>query len=356
MQGAREKVALFGRFRLMPKPEVARRLEAANARAMADLTRQTTLLVVGAGSANLVPGGQLARRLRDARLRGVPVLGEARLLAQLEGAGEPPAGVPLARAPAVSEGLRDLLNAFDLIAVTGEHVGFEDSDTLQNAANLEREGVETLEILRALRRRKAGPRGRHQLSTDARGRPVLAWEDGVTSLSGQALLPLDESADLDDLFEAALKAEATGDLATAARAYETCTRMDRRDPIAPYNLGNVQAAAGDGTAAALSYRRALARDPGFAEAHFNLAGLLEAAGDVDGAVNHLRLAVDSDGGFAEPVYNLAQIALAAKDWSGAERHFARYLVMAPVGGLAENARRALNYARLEARAPGAGGL
>lgn len=327
----------------MSRGEIARLLDAKDTRAQNDLTRQTTLLAVGSGSRNLIPGGQLTRRLTEARKVGLPVVGEARLLAQLRGETGAPASVPRVRAAQVSNELSDLLNAFDLIALEGDHVRFDDADMLRNAAKLESDGLELAEIIRALESRRAAPKGRHRLSTDAQGRPVLLWEDGVTTLSGQGVLPLDEGDSLDDLFEAGLVAEAEGDLEAAARAYSSCVQIDRRDPIAAFNLGNVQVALGDDTAARLSYLTAIARDPRFAEAHFNLAGVLERQGEVVDARRHLVQAIEADGKFADPVYNLAQLALAADDRATAEAEYRRFLTMAPDNPLAQNAKRALNY-------------
>ena len=92
------------------------------------------------------------------------------------------------------------------------------------------------------------------------------------------MLPLDEDhASLDDLFEAAALAEASGELDEAARLYDLCARADRSDAIAPYNLANIRLAQGARDEAALAYQRALARDPRFVEARYNLAQALEAA-------------------------------------------------------------------------------
>ncbi len=143
------------------------------------------------------------------------------------------------------------------------------------------------------------------------GRAVLEWEDGITTLSGQFMLPLDEGDSVETLVEEALDAEASGNLATALRRFETCARADRRDPVVPFNLGDVQTTLGDMRAARLSYERAIDRDPRFAEAHFNLAGVLERLGDFDNAMRHLRLAVAADEEFLEALFKLAQLERAA---------------------------------------------
>ena len=60
-----------------------------------------------------------------------------------------------------------------------------------------------------------------------------------------------------------------------------------RDPIAPYNLGNIRLAQGAHDQAILAYQQALARDAGFVEARYNLAQALEAAGKPDAAAGEL---------------------------------------------------------------------
>lgn len=342
MLGGREKVTLFGRFRLSRRDEIERLLADRNAQSMRDLTRQTTLLVIGSGTAHLIGGGRLSRRLAQARTRGVAIMGEARLLSILAGDPEPEATLPLAqvtRGP--SADIADLLTAFDLVSCTADHVRFEDADTLRSAAALEQAGMDAVGIVDSLRQRKTAPKGRHRLVIDTSGRAVLEWEDGTTTLSGQFMLPLDEGDTLDTLFEEGLDAEASGNIAIAVRLFETCTRADRRDPVAPFNLGNVQNALGDVQTARLSYERAIDRDPHFAEAHFNLAGVLEQLGDFLGAMRHLRIAIAVDEAFVEPLFNLAQLERVAGNFREAEDLFRRYLALAGPSPLAEKAEKAL---------------
>lgn len=345
MLGGREKVTLFGRFRLAKRDEIERLLADRGAQSVRDLTRQTTLLVIGSGATNLIVGGRLSRRLAEARARDISVVGEARLLSILAG-DSPEVTLPLAQVTrGLSTDTADLLVAFDLIVCAEGHVRFEDADALRSAAELEQAGMDPAAIVDSLRQRRAAPKGRHRLVTDAAGRAVLEWEDGTTTLSGQFMLPLDEGDSVETLFEEALDAEASGDLATALRLFETCARADRRDPVAPFNLGNVQTSLGDMRAARLSYQRAIDRDPRFAEAHFNLAGVLERLGDFDNAMRHLRLAVAADEEFLEPLFNLAQLERAAGNLRVAEDLFRRYLHHAGTSPLAEKAEKALRLIR-----------
>lgn len=341
MLGAQEKVTLFGRFRTAARPEIERLLAERGAQTVRDLTRQTTLLVVGAGSVNLISSGTLAARLAEARARGVAVTGEARFLAMFAGDAPPAPTLPVGQVAEVDPMLLDILNAFDLIALSDGKVRFEDADTLRNAAALAASGVEDAKIVQSLTLRRTAPRGRHRLGLNAAGETVLEWEDGTTTLSGQFMLPLEDGDSVDAIFEDALQAEMTGDLDTAIRLYETCARADRKDPIAPYNLGNALTAKGDLRGAKLAFERALTRDPRFAEAHFNLAGGLERLDDVDGAVRHLRAAIAADDDFLDPLFNLAQLERNAGRLSSAADLYRRYLFKAGRTPLAEKARQAL---------------
>lgn len=327
MLGAPRTITLFGRFRLLPREDIARLLSASGARQNKDLTRRTDLLAVGSGALNLVPGGSLGRRLSAATERGVPVVGEARLLADLREEPRPEATLDPGSVARVSPELLALLNAFDLVEMEGGKVRFQDADTLRTAADLSDQGFEPAAILKTLKDRRNAPRGRHKLAVGADGTPVLEWEDGLTTLTGQGLLPLDEGDDLETLFDAAMEAEAAGLLDEAARLYDTCARSDRKDAIAPFNLGNVQTALGEADAARLSYQRAIARQANFPDAHHNLALALEAAGDTEGAKAHLETALRQDPDYAEALYNLAQLEMAADRLDAARRHFARFVEM-----------------------------
>ncbi|MEO9827206.1 MAG: tetratricopeptide repeat protein [Paracoccaceae bacterium] len=343
MLGAADKVSLFGRFRLQRRDDIARRIWDLGGQTVKDLTRATTLFVVGSGAQNLLPDGRLGRRLSEAKARGVPVIGEARLLSLLDGKEATVASLPIARVAVISDELTDVLNAFDLIHLQDDQVAFADSDTIKNAARLEARDMTPVEILTALRRRTSSPRGRHQLGADAHGQPVLEWEDGITNLSGQGMLRLDDSDTLDGLFEQGLEAELEGDLETAARIYETCALSDKRDPISPYNLGNVRAAQGRLADARIAFERAIARDENFAEAFFNLAGILETEGRSQEASERLRQAIKVDPNYPDPMFNLAQLAMQHEDITQAEDYFRRYLnLVGGEGELAKKARKALH--------------
>ena len=280
-------------------------------RAVKDVTRSTELLAIGSGALNHVPTGALLRRLETADRRGITVFGEARLLDLLGGGQqeEEAATIDPASVAEVGPEMLLLLNAFDLLRLSEGLVRFADAEPLRTSRRLLDDGFEPGQIIAALLKRQAAPKGRHRLSLLADGSPVLIWEDGVTTVTGQGVLPLDEGDDLETLFEDALEAESAGDLDEAARLYDLCARYDRQDPIAPFNLGNVLLRAGDTPGAKLAFTRALARRAAFPEAHFNLAHCLEEQKDLKGAQTHLEAALKHDPGYADAMFNLAQIEL-----------------------------------------------
>lgn len=349
MELAGRVIALYGRF----SPNARERFQAAIAQgggAVArDLTGRTDLLVVGALAGALVDNGALAARLRTARERGVPAMSERGFAAALAGEpAKPSPTAPLSAAladTALSFDDAAVLAAFDLIQLEGELTGFGDRSVLRAAAELMASGRSLGDAVRILARaRDLAPRGRHRIVLTPGGEAALQWDDGVTSLEGQGLLPLDEGhATLEDLFEAAAVAEADGDPGAAARLYDLCARADRSDPIAPYNLGNIRLTQGAYADAALAYQQALARDPKFAEARYNLAQALEAAGKFDAASEELERLVKADPAHADALFNLAQLRMKAGRAEIAKALYERYLELGPPEEWAKTARAAIRY-------------
>lgn len=346
MLGAPKTVALFGRFRLLGRADIARLLVEQGIRAVKDLTRTSDILAIGSGATNLI-AGPLPKRLAEARALGIPVLGEARLLQTLQGREDVPGTLALSSVPGADAGLADMLNAFDLVRISAGRVRFQDADVLRTASQFSADGFEMAQIVSALLERRQAPKGRHRLGLNDTGAPVLIWEDGLTTVTGQGLLPLAEDAGLDERFEDALAAEADGTLSEAARLYELCTKHDKRDPIAPFNLGNVRMRMQDTPGAILAYQIALARQSRFPEAHFNLALCLEEQGKAGTARTHLKAALEVDPGYDAALFNLAQIDLAAGAHKSAAEHFARFASRAKDAHLVNQAKRALRLIEAE---------
>ena len=342
-------VALYGRFSPGVRDRLQRQVLKAGGLVARDLPRRSDVLVIGALAAALVDSGALPARLKTARGHGVPIRGERAFAAELSG-GEPqgaatlPLATALAQTPLTPDDA-DLLAAFDLIAVEDGLTRFADAGAIRAAAELVANGRSRADVVRILARaRDVAPLGRHRIVLTPSGEAALQWEEGLTTLEGQAIMAFDEAhASLDDLFEGAALAEANGALDDAARLYDMCGRADRSDAIAPYNYANIRLAQGAHDDAALAYQRALARDAGFTEARYNLAQALEAAGKPDAASAELNRLLNDDPTHSDAVFNLAQLRMRAGEMGAAKALYERYLALDPPDDWAATARRAIRY-------------
>jgi tetratricopeptide (TPR) repeat protein len=348
-------VALYGRFPPGVRERLRGRITDRGGGVARDLTLRSDYLVVGSLAASLIDSGALASRLHAARARGVPILGERAFAAALDDEPPPAATLPLQTAMAQTALTRDdadVFAAFDLVAIVDDRCRFADAGTLRTAADLVERGRSLADVVRILAHaRDLAPRGRHKIVLTPAGEAALQWEHGLTSLEGQGLLPLDEDhPTLDDLFEQAALAEAEGDLDRAAQLYDQCSRADRSDAIAAYNLGNIRLAQDAHDEAVLAYQRALSRDAQFVEARYNLALTLEALDKMEAAAVELDRVLADDPKHADAVFNLAQLKMKAGDIVGAKALYERYLDLDPPEDWAAMARRAIIYcaARLSA--------
>jgi tetratricopeptide (TPR) repeat protein len=340
-------VALYGRFSPGARERLSHEIARRGGHVLRDLTRRSDLLVVGALATSLIESGALAARLKTAAERGAPVFGERGFDAALKGAAPRAATLPLRNALAGTSLTADdvqLLAAFDLIEIGDDACRFADAAVIRAADDLQRQAVRRSELVRILARvRDLAPRGRHKLVLSPSGEAALEWADGgLTSLGGQGYLALsDDHPSLEDLFEAAAVAEASGEADVAARLYDQCARADRGDAIAPYNLGNLHLAERRYDQAAIAYQQALARDPGLVEARYNLAQALEGAGKPAAAATELERLLHDDPAYADALFNLAQLRMGAHDLAAAKTLYERYLALSPPDDWAAMARKAL---------------
>ncbi len=347
-------IALYGRFRVAPRATFAQAIEAAGGRIARDLTRGSDLFVVGLGAYALAASGALGERLRTARARGAPIWGEERLRDHLF-AVPTKATAPLfnvLKGVSIDEEALSTLAAFDVIRLDGPSCRFEDVKAIREAAALLADGLTALEVVDSLRAARRAPPGRRRVVSLGDGAAALSWEDddSLTALDGQRLLPLDLAETSEDLFDAAAEAEAEDDVVEAVRLYEAAARADRKDPIAPFNLANLQAAAGEHDAALLNYRIAIARDPAFAEARYNFGAALEAVGRLEEAEAALEAALEADPEFADAMFNLAQLKLARDAFAEAQPLFEAYARSDAPEAWREKARRALHLISSRLRA------
>jgi len=340
-------VALYGRFSPGARERLEHEIVHRRGTVARDMIRRSDLLVVGALAATLIDSGALSTRLRAARARHIPILGERAFAAALDGtAAEESATLPLTTALAqtgLSRDDLDVLAAFDLIVLAGDACRFADAGVIRTVAELIGQGSSLGEAVRIITRsRDSSPIGRRRIVLTEAGEPALRWDDGLTTLEGQGFLPLDEAhAGVEELFEAATLAEAEGELETAARLFDMCARADKRDAIALYNFANIRMAQGEAGEAALAYQKALSRDRRLIEARYNLALAMEAAGKPGDAAAELARVLADDPAYADAVFNLARLKLKAGDMGEAKGLYERYLALDPPDDWAATARKAI---------------
>jgi tetratricopeptide (TPR) repeat protein len=342
-------VALYGRFSDGARASLSQAIEAGGGKTSRDLTRQSNILVVGCRAGSLIASGALLARLKTAHESEKLVFSEAAFRRELAGqsvagAARLPLPVALSRSGLTADDVR-LLAAFDLVVVQGGNCRFGDSAVMQTAATLRQSGSTLADIVSILLDvQQRAPTGRYEVIVGGDGRPGLRWEDGHTTLDGQGVLPLEPgSGSMEDLFEAAILADADGRDEDAARLYDMCARADRKDAIALYNLANIRLRKGDWDEAALAYQRALAREPGFAEARYNLAQALDASGKADAAAAELERLLEGDPDHPDGLFNLAQLRMKTGRLTDAVALYQRYLATSPAAEWVTKARRAIAY-------------
>lgn len=342
-----QPIALYGKLQTRPRAEFIAAIEARGGTITRDLTRRSQMLVVGHGAVSAIADGRLQTRLFEAMMRELPFCGEAVFWETLHGIEPDPPTYPIARIGAdIGDEDLLLLYVFDLIRVGEEHTcRFADVETIRSAGRLAAAGQPIEQIIATLLKAGKAPRGRRKVVPGPAGEAVLEWDDGLTTttLDGQGLLPILAEAvpSADDLFELAMEAEEAGDAAEAERLYAACMRADRKDPIAPFNLGNLMSVRGALDEAILHYRLAIARDPDLVEAYYNLASALEAKGDMAGAEAALDHAILIDEVYADALFNLAQLKLKRDDLDAARALFELYLATDPPRDWAKKAKRAI---------------
>jgi len=145
-----------------------------------------------------------------------------------------------------------------------------------------------------------------------------------------------------DRFQRGCSYEEAGDLLRAALAYREALALGDPQPQICFNLGNVLYAQGQLRDAAEQFRQAAHLDSHFAEAWNNLGNVHADLGDQDQAIAAFKQAVAARPGYADAHYNLADTLQSLHRFSEARRHWKEYLRLEPQGEWARYARRCLN--------------
>ena len=150
------------------------------------------------------------------------------------------------------------------------------------------------------------------------GELVQVLDGGVAQVDGQLVLSLEGSdVNSDEAFAAAEAYEQAGDLEQAERFYDLASRLDRADPVIPFNLGNVLDELGREREAEIAYRQAIGRDPNFPDAWFNLGVLQEKVGRDDEALTSYERAFAVEPSYADALHNAALLLMRKRQFSAA---------------------------------------
>lgn len=145
-----------------------------------------------------------------------------------------------------------------------------------------------------------------------------------------------------DRFERGCTYEEAGDLLRAAIAYREALTLGDPQPQVFFNLGNVLYAQGQLREAVEQFRQAVQLDGRFAEAWNNLGNVHADLEETDQAVSAFKQAVAARPDYADAHYNLADTFQSLHRFSEARRHWKEYLRLEPQGEWARYARRCLN--------------
>lgn len=178
------------------------------------------------------------------------------------------------------------------------------------------------------------------------GELVQVLDGGVAQVDGQLVLSLQGSdVNSDEAFAAAEAYEQAGDLEQAERFYDLASRLDRADPVIPFNLGNVLDELGREREAEFAYRQAIARDPSFPDAWFNLGVLQEKIGRKDEALASYERAFAAEPSYADALHNAALLFMRKRQFSAAVKLLDQ--LAASSQSSSDEARRLAHLCRLE---------
>jgi tetratricopeptide (TPR) repeat protein len=349
-------VAFTGRLATMRREEAFALVRRSGGSPRRGVTRTTGVLVVGGLGWPLLPDGKPSKSLSLARKHGVAIASEREFL---EWAGK---AVPSEHLRTYSAGQISSLSglpgevieqasAFGLLDQREGRYGFRDLTAARQLAELLDSGVTLSTVTRSLLEIRAwlpdaalSNLRLYPASSDA---VLVEHTEGRTDRTGQFVLPVAEPQESpDDLFEQAQSAEAAKDFEAAQRLYRRVMQLDRGDPIAAFNLGNLLRADGRKVEAEAAYRAATKADPRFAEAWYNLADVLDDERATDKAAACLERALEADPDYADALFNLGLIHQRKERHAAAAVCWRRYLALDGSSSWASRARLALKYCEM----------
>ena len=349
-------VFIYGRFKDLSRQRISRILVNKGARLARSALRADTVVVAHSTSSRCVVGSSL--HLPFAVSTNATLISEGAfrraLMSDVAEHGLGPYTLEdVARLSHVAETACRILALFDVIGGGTNTYTYQDIATTKQVGRLLEDGLDLTALVSA--GIVLGQRGlrmaQTRLATAPWGEIVQRVGDRIVQLNGQFALVLDEAdASADEIFARASEQEASGDLEGAVRLYSLAEKLDKHDPVIPFNRGNALVDLTHSAEAMIAFRQALDRDPHFAEAAFNLAHLFEAERRWDEAAHYYRQALAIHSGYAAASYNLARILTDQQLFRDAIPLWEGFLLAAPGDPDGDSARRLLALCRMEAKA------
>jgi tetratricopeptide (TPR) repeat protein len=353
MTSADQKVYVFGRLRGV----TARRLRLLARAARLALTRRppaADIIVLAHGTARSAVSERGELRLRIQAKRSAQFLSERSFRSRIGIL--PPKAVADSRysedqvaklAGLNAEQLRTLA-LYDVVSPTESGLSYTDLIVARAVGRLSGEGAVFPKIIAAalaLEERGMSLSG-VRLAEAPWGELVQVIDGRVAQVDGQLVLSLEGSdVNSDEAFAGAESYEQAGELEQAERLYDLAARLDKVDPVIPFNLGNVLDELGREREAEFAYRQALARDPEFSDAWFNLGVLQEKIGRDDEALSSYEKAFTAEPAYADALHNAALLLMRKRRFSAALKLLDQLVAIPESSG--GEARRLAHLCRLE---------
>ena len=354
-------VAFTGRLASMRRADAFEIVRKHGGKPREGVTKQTDILIVGLLGWPLLDDGRPSNSLAQAKTYRIPVASERQFLAWAgrsapEEQSKTYSAAQLASLAKLPAEIVDQLAMFGLIEAHNNLFGFRDLAAARQVASLLGAGTGLSVITKSLHEiRKWLPEAglsNLRLFPENADRLLVEQIKGRTERTGQYILEIESpDDDANALFAKARTAEDQGDLATAEQLYTRLMKLDRNDPIAPFNLGNVLRAMGRTVEVETAYRAAVKADPKYAPAWYNLADVLDDKGRAKDAIDALTHALDADPAYVDAMFNMGLLLQRADRHAEAAAMWRRYLALDDSSPWAARARRALKYCEMQLARP-----
>ena len=351
-----KRVTFTGRLASMNRAEAVALVRAHGGIFVSNLSRRTSMLVVGQDGWPLQKDGRLTSKLRCARAferagQRITILSEEEFLTRLGLEAHTEEVRRLYSTAQLSsllkipgDRVRRWLTAGLIRAVeTVDGVSYFDYQQVVSArtlCDLIQAGVGANRLRRSIEQMKTWLNNVEspllQLAVmEQSGELLVRLKDGLVEPTGQRRLDFDvahepvslpqPTATAVNWFDLGCEHEDSGQLSDAADAYRQALAVGGPDAVACYNLANCLYAMGQKELAAERYSQAAETDGSFAEAWNNLGVVLVELGKPKEAVTSFGRALLANPHYADAHYNLADLLDSVGDAAAASVHWRAYL-------------------------------